>query len=154
RATDLRNAYLGVGSSCQSLDGTGQVIGIVDFAGFQSSDISAYFARQSPPLSPAHFPAIVATEGGNPVAGSAQEATFDVEMAQAMAPNAQILLFQGSTGLTGHLDDILHAMATSNTPLTVASCSLGFGRSDNSQQALDEMAAQGVSFFSGSGDFG
>jgi hypothetical protein len=154
RATDLRNAYLGVGSSCQKLDGTGQVIGIVDFAVFQNSDIAAYFARQSPPLAPANFPAIVAVEGGNPAANSALEATLDVELAQAMAPNAQILLFQGSSGLTGHLDDILHAMATSNPPLTVASCSLIFGRSDNSQQALDEMAAQGVSFFTAAGDFG
>ena len=154
RAADLRNAYLGVGSSCQKLDGTGQVIGIVDFAVFQNSDISGYFARQNPPLNPTNFPNIVAVEGGNPAANSALEATLDVELAQAMAPNAQILLFQGSSGLTGHLDDILHAMATSNPPLTVVSCSLIFGRSDNSQQALDEMAAQGVSFFTASGDFG
>jgi len=154
RATDLRNAYLGVGSSCQKLDGSGQVVGIVDFAVFQNSDISSYFALQNPPLNPPTFPAIVATEGGNPAANSAAEATLDVEMVQAMAPKARILLFQGSSGLTGHLDDILHAMATSNPPLTVASCSLGFGRSDNSQQAIDEMAAQGVSMFTASGDFG
>lgn len=154
RATDLRNAYLGVGSTCQTLNGAGQVIGIVDFATFQNSDISAYFARQNPVLAPPHFPSIVAVEGGNPAPNSALEATLDVELAQAMAPKAQILLFQGSSGLTGHLDDILHAMATSNPPLTVASCSLIFGRSDNSQQALDEMAAQGVSFFTAAGDFG
>jgi hypothetical protein len=154
RATDLRNAYLGVGSSCQNFDGTGQVIGIVDFATFQNSDISGYFALQSPPLAPKFFPSIVAVEGGNPAANSALEATLDVELAQAMAPNAQILLFQGSSGLTGHLDDILHAMATSNPPLTVVSCSLIFGRSDNSQQAMDEMAAQGLSFFTAAGDFG
>ena len=154
RATDLRNAYLGVGSSCQKLDGTGQVVGIVDFASFKNSDISSYFALQSPPLNPATFPAIVQTEGGNPAANSALEATLDVELVQAMAPNAKILFFQGSSGITGHLDDILHNMATSNPPLTVASCSLGFGRSDNSQQALDEMAAQGVSFLTASGDFG
>ena len=154
RATDLRNAYLGVGSSCQKLDGTGQVIGIVDYDVFQNSDISKYFSLQSPPLAPANFPAIVQTEGGNPAANSALEATVDVELAQAMAPNAQILLFQGSTGITQHLDDILHAMATSSPQLTVASCSLLFGRHDNSQQAIDEMAAQGVAFFTASGDFG
>lgn len=154
RATDLRNAYLGVGSSCQQFDGTGQVIGIVDFAVFQNSDISKYFSLQTPKLNPASFPSIVAVEGGNPAANSALEATLDVELAQAMAPNAQILLFQGSSGLTGHLDDILHAMATSNPPLTVVSCSLIFGRSDNSQQAMDEMAAQGVSMFTAAGDFG
>jgi len=155
RATDLRNAYLGVGSSCQKLDGTGQVVGIVDYAVFQNSDISNYFALQNPKLTPATFPAIVATEsGGSPAANSTAEATLDVEMVQAIAPNAKILFFQGTSELTGHLDDILHAMATSNPPLTVGSCSLGFGRSDNSQQALDEMAAQGVSFFTASGDFG
>lgn len=71
-----------------------------------------------------------------------------------MAPGATILFFQGSTGITGHLDDILHAMATSNPPLTVASCSLGFLASGGAQQALDEMAAQGVSFFTSSGDAG
>jgi hypothetical protein len=154
RATDLRNAYLGVGTNCQTLNGTGQVVGIVDFASFNNSDISSYFALQNPPLNPTFFPTIVATEGGNPGANSALEATLDVELVQAMAPNARILFFQGSTGITGHLDDILHAMATSNPALTVVSCSLGFGRSDNSQQAIDQMAAQGVSFLTASGDFG
>jgi len=154
RAADLRNAYLGVGSTCLNLDGTGQVVGIVDFATFNNSDISAYFALQKPPLTPAFFPSIVTTEGGNPAAFSATESTLDVDLVQAMAPNARILLFQGNSGLTGHLDDILHVMATSSPQLTVASCSLGFGRSDNSQQAIDEMAAQGVSFLTASGDFG
>ena len=75
-------------------------------------------------------------------------------MVYAMAPAAQILFFQGSTGITGHLDDILHAMATSATPLTVASCSLEFGYSDNSNQALGQMAVNGVTFVSSSGDIG
>jgi hypothetical protein len=158
RAADLRNAYLGVGSPLQSLDGTGQVVGIVDFDVFASSDISGYAALQLPvqgqsPLPPPNV-TIVATEGGNPLTGSNGEATLDVEMVYAMAPAAQILFFQGSTGITGHLDDILHAMATSPTPLTVASCSLGFQYSDNSNQALGEMAVTGVTFFTASGDAG
>jgi subtilase family serine protease len=45
-------------------------------------------------------------------------------------------------------------MATSSPPLTVASCSLGFGYSDNSNQALGEMAVTGVTFFTASGDSG
>ncbi|MGH9430214.1 MAG: S53 family peptidase [Terriglobia bacterium] len=158
RAADLRNAYLGVGSPCQSLDGTGQVVGIVDFDTFQTSDIAAYDALQVPaqgqPPRPAANITIVATEGGNPAPNSALEATLDIDLVRAMAPGAQILFFQGSTGITGHLDDILHAMATSSPALTVASCSLSFGRSDNSQQALDQMAANGVSFFTASGDSG
>ncbi len=157
-AADLRNAYLGVGSPLQSLDGTGQVVGIVDFATFTASDIPGYAALQFPvegqPPLPAPNVTIVAREGGNPTSGSTTEATLDVDMVYAMAPAAQILFFQGSSGITGHLDDILHAMATSSTPLTLASCSLGFGYSDNANQALGEMAITGVTFFTASGDSG
>lgn len=157
-AADLRNAYIGVNSPLQSLDGTGQVVGIVDFATFNTSDITSYAGAQVPaagqPALPPPNVTIVATEGGNPATNSAIEATGDVELVLAMAPNAQILFFQGSTGITGHLDDILHAMATSATPLTVASCSLGFEYSDNANQAIGQMAANGVSFFMASGDSG
>jgi hypothetical protein len=45
-------------------------------------------------------------------------------------------------------------MANANPPLTSASCSYEFGRSDNSEQALEQMAAQGVSFFTASMDYG
>ena len=159
RAADLRDAYLGVNAANQNLDGTGQVVGIVGFDVFQMSDITGYTALQVPCSGQPSFPAmpnvtIVAREGGNPLSGSNIEATLDVEMVLAMAPNAQILFFQGSTGITGHLDDILHAMATSTPPLNVASCSLGFGYSDNSNQAVGQMAATGVTFFNASGDSG
>jgi hypothetical protein len=45
-------------------------------------------------------------------------------------------------------------MATSTPPLAVASCSLGFGYSDNANQAVGNMAATGVTFFTASGDNG
>ncbi len=159
RAADLRDAYLGVNAANQNLDGTGQVVGIVGFDVFQLSDILGYTALQVPAGGQPALPVmpnvtIVAREGGNPTSGSNVEATLDVEMVLAMAPNAQILFFQGSTGITGHLDDILHAMATSNPALTVASCSLGFGYSDNANQAVGQMAATGVTFFNASGDNG
>ena len=83
------------------------------------------------------------------------EADNDVEMVQAMAPNAQIVFFSGGPNLSFHFDDEYHAMATFNKPpLTVASSSWTFGQSSNSQQGLDEMAAQGVTFVQSSGDFG
>jgi Pro-kumamolisin, activation domain len=152
RAADIRNAYLGVNSNCQSLDGSGQVIGLVGFDVFNKSDVDAYDGLQLPPIT--DNAEVVATEGGNPTSGANVEATLDVEMVQAMAPKAKVLFFQGSTGITGHLDDILMAMATSNLPLTVASSSLTYLASDNEELALSEMAAQGVSFFQGSGDNG
>ncbi len=155
RAADLRNAYLGVGSPFQSLDGTGQVVGIVDFAGFAASDMTGYAGLQLPvqgqPALPAPNVSIPVSDGGNPIAGASSEATLDVEMVYAMAPAAQILLFQDAGS---NMDSILHSMATSATPLTVASCSLGFGYSDSGNQALGQMALNGVTFFNASGDVG
>jgi Pro-kumamolisin, activation domain len=152
-ARDLRNAYLGVGSPFQSLDGTGQVVGILGLDAFNPSDISLYHASQFPAVGQSPIPNPQVTQvnsGGTP----GLEATLDVSMVLAMAPNAEIFFFHGSTGITGHADDVLHQMATFSPPLSVGSCSWVFGRSDNSQQALDQMAAQGVSFFLASGDFG
>lgn len=164
RAADLRNAYLGVGSPFQALDGTGQNVGIVDFVAFVGSDITGYFNNQvsaQGEISPLPAPnaTVVATESapiftpGLPPF-SIFEADLDVEMVYAMAPKATISQFQGTVGITDRLDSILHGMATFTPALTVASCSLGFGKSDNSQQAIDQMAAQGVSFFTASGDSG
>jgi hypothetical protein len=82
------------------------------------------------------------------------EAALDIEMAQAMAPGAKLLVFEGSLGITNHGDALLHAMATWTPSLTTASSSWSFGRNDNTQQAVDEMAAQGASYFVYSGDFG
>jgi xanthomonalisin len=134
------------------------VVGIVGFDTFNPSDIATYASLQlqapgQPPLKPPDV-TIVATEGGNPTKDSDKEATTDVELVYAMAPGAKILFFQGSTGITGHLDDILQAMADSNPQLTVASCSLSFKPSDNSEQALVKMAGIGVSFLTASGDYG
>lgn len=164
RAADLRNAYLGVDSPFQALDGGGQNVGIVGFATFTSSDVTGYFNNQVPaqgetsPL-PAPNATVVEVEAApifapGPPALSGTEANLDVEMVYAMAPKANILFFQGTTGITDRLDSILHGMATFTPALTVASCSLTFGKSDNSQQAIDQMAAQGVSLFTASGDFG
>jgi Pro-kumamolisin, activation domain len=164
RAADLRNAYLGVGSPLQALDGSGQNVGIVDFESFVSQDVDGYFQTQLPsfgeedPL-PQPNVSLVETEkppifSPSPPSNSSEESTVDVEMVYAMAPSATISVFQGTTGITDRLDSILHGMATFSPSLTVASCSLGFGKSGNSQQAIDQMAAQGVSFFTASGDGG
>jgi subtilase family serine protease len=83
RAADIRNAYLGVNSNCQSLDGSGQVIGLVGFDVFNKSDVDAYDGLQLPQIT--DNAKVVATEGGNPTSGSNVEATLDVEMVQAMA---------------------------------------------------------------------
>ena len=82
------------------------------------------------------------------------EVALDIEMVQAMAPKAKIAHLPTALGVTLHGDAVLHAMATSNPPLNSASSSFEFGRSDNAQQAVQQMAANGISFFNASMDFG
>lgn len=163
-AADIRTAYLGTDPVLQKLDGGGQVVGIVDFVTYDTSALSNYAAAQVPAVGevsplPAPDVQLVATEAPpifspGPPPNSNTEADLDVQMVYAMAPGAAIRMFQGTTGITDRLDDILHTMANYTPALTVASCSLSFGKSDSSQQAIDQMAAQGVSFFTASGDQG
>jgi Pro-kumamolisin, activation domain len=156
QSADLRAAYLGPDPDLLALTGAGQVVGLLELDLYQQSDIDAYDASQSPALNPANV-TLVSIEAAPLFAGGYSddpEVALDIEMVQAMAPAAQVLVWETSVGITSHADDGLHAMATSTPPLTCASCSWSFGRSDNSQQALDQMAAQGVSFFLASGDWG
>jgi hypothetical protein len=153
RAADLRTAYLGdTSSTCRSLTGVGQVVGLVEFDVPSMLDVQLYDALNN--ISSLSQPTIAATEGGNPPSDAQFEATLDVVMVQAMAPLAQILVFQGSTGITFHLDAIYNTMATWDPALTVVSSSLSVKPSAGVQQALDQMASHGVSFFQASGDFG
>ena len=101
------------------------------------------------------MPAFTPNVIGNASIGSGQtEVTLDIEIAHSMAPGATIIVFEGSTGITGHGDSVLHAMATNSPALTIASSSWTYGWNENAEQAVTEMAAQGVSFFHSSGDNG
>jgi hypothetical protein len=156
QSSDLRAAYLGPSPDLLALTGAGQVVGLLELDLYQQSDIAAYDASQTPPLNPANV-TLVSIEAA-PLGASGYsndiEVAADIELVQAMAPDAQVRVWETTVGITSHADDGLHAMATSNPPLTCASSSWEFGRSDNSQQALDQMAAQGVSFFQASMDYG
>lgn len=154
---DFRNAYLGIGTPCSSLTGAGQTIGIFELDNFLQSDLNTYATKagvatvQNPTAMPIVTPQVV----GSASLGNGQvEVTLDIELAQSMAPGATIIVFEGSTGITSHGDSVLHAMATSTPPLTIASSSWTYGWNQSAEQAVTEMAAQGVSFFQSSGDNG
>jgi hypothetical protein len=163
-AADLRAAYLGVGGTCQSLTGNGQVVGIFSMETYNQADIAAYDALPSSiingsSINPANvLPPILIAGGPIQISGGGTEAWLDIEMVQAMAPNAQIQVFVNDVYSNlfnfGHADAAFNAMATNIPPITVATNSWDVGRDDNEQQALYEMALQGVSFFDASGDSG
>ena len=145
QAKDLRAAYApGV-----TLTGAGQTIGLFEFGPYSPDDITAY--EQACGLPNASV-ANVLLNGVNGVWTSAYgdgEEALDIEMALAMAPDAQILVYEGTNG-----GDILNRMATDNAARQL-SCSWGFLPAPATlQQILMEYAAQGQSFFHSSGDGG
>jgi hypothetical protein len=97
---------------------------------------------------------VVTIDGFSGGAGpNAAETVMDIEAVNGIAPNANIVVFEGPGYSTVLGESLLTAMAMNGT-LTVASTSWSFPRSASGQQAIDQMAAEGISFFQASGDKG
>jgi hypothetical protein len=157
---DIRNAYLG--AACSTQTGKGQTIGLIEGAGFTPGDIASYISLTNlatagfsiPPLQvqtsndpnglpPTQAPPI-APDGSS---GNA-EAAADIEMCLALAPEAQIIVFEG-----GQFDSVLANIAN-NPDVKQVSSSVGAPLTQTTTSLLLQLAAQGQSFFQASGDSG
>jgi subtilase family serine protease len=145
---DYRNAYVpGV-----ALTGTGQMVGLVEFASYIPSDVADYEDVAGLPHVPLYH---VLLDGfdGQPSGGVAEvEANVDIDMAVAMAPGlAGVVIFDA--GGSGILNDVLSRMAASNHVRQLSSSWSGnsppYQTSDN---LFKQMALQGQSFFVAAGD--
>ncbi len=143
---DFRNAYVpGV-----TLDGSGQIVGLVDITnGYYPEDIEAY--EQTAGLTNVTLQNVL-LDGASGIPSpddNVTESELDIEMAISMAPHlSAVVVFEGDK-----LNDILNAMAASNQ-IKQFSDSWTFDEPSNStgDQILQQMAAQGQSFFKPSGD--
>ncbi|HUI28935.1 MAG TPA: protease pro-enzyme activation domain-containing protein [Candidatus Acidoferrales bacterium] len=167
-ATDLRAAYL----PNVTLNGQGQTVGLVEFDGFNSSDVNAYAYNEGLPY-PSLSTVLVDGFNGIPIpwgpfkdSSYMAEVALDIEMVMAMAPNAKITVYEESPDSDNSTatawDDMLAAMAN-NTAIKQFSCSWGapYEGVYNNQgqflynpydQYLQKMISQGQSFFAASGD--
>jgi N-acetylneuraminic acid mutarotase len=147
---DFRHAYApGV-----ALTGAGQVVGLVQFDGYYTSDITTYESQAGLPNVPLQN---ILIDGFNGAPGvNAVEVSLDIEMAISMAPGlSQVTLYEAPADQS-YANDILNEMAapTHGEPLpNQLSCSwLWLVAKATTDQILQEMAAQGQSFFVASGD--
>jgi hypothetical protein len=147
---DFRAAYLpGV-----SLVGSGQTVGVFEFDGFFANDIFTYETLAG--ISPVPVQTVL-LDGfdGTPTSGANSgnpEVSLDIEMAIAIAPGlSKVVSFEA--GPNGIQNDVLSAMASSNQ-IKQFSCSWGWGGgpSATTDNIFKQMAAQGQSFFTASGD--
>jgi alpha-tubulin suppressor-like RCC1 family protein len=161
-STDLRNAYLGPDSGCQVLTGIGQSIGLVEPASFNPADVATY--RASTGLSDASvLVKTIPCDGGltapsfdgsvpcrsQPENPAGAEIAIDIDVAMAMAPEAQIIAFTDS-----NVDSILALIADDPTVNQVSNSYWVSPASSHVETLLFALAAQGKSYFTASLDQG
>ena len=147
---DFRAAYApGV-----TLTGSGQTVGLVEFDGYYANDITAYEATNglsNVTLKNVLLDGFNGTPTTGPNSGNA-EVALDIEMAISMAPGlSKVIVYEA--GPNGTPNDVLSQMVSDNQAKQL-SCSWGWGGGPDAtaDQLFQQMAAQGQSFFSASGD--
>jgi subtilase family serine protease len=140
-------------------DGTGQSVALWEFDGYKQSDIAAYdqnYALGS--TAPTTVPVDGQNYDSSPGDGQA-EVSLDIEIVQAMAPKASTLVYEAPNTDQGEID-MAKAIVTDNK-VQVTSISWGSCEPDttastmtSTDNQLKQGAAQGISFFSASGDSG
>jgi len=146
---DFRTAYApGV-----TLTGSGQTVGLVQFDGYTTSDITYYESHAGLPnvtLTNVLLDGFTGQPTGN---GGEVEVSLDIEMVISMAPGvSNILVYEA--GPNGNWHDMLNQMTTDNIAKQI-SCSwyMPNGPADpTADMIFQEMAAQGQTFYAASGD--
>ncbi len=146
---DFRAAYVpGV-----TLNGSGQNVALVQFAGYVSNDIAAYISRAGLTAHPFNL-TNVPVNGGVSVPGPANgEVCLDIEMVISMAPAvSRIIVYEAPNGSTSW-STMLSRIANDNLAKQIG-CSWSGGNPDPAVDAIfKQMASQGQSFYCASGDY-
>jgi hypothetical protein len=145
---DFRNAYI----PSVKLDGSGQIVGLLEFDGYYPSDITAYESKAG--LSTNISLQILPIDGGVSTPGSFNdEVSMDIELVISMATNlAGVVVFEAPSETPAEWNDMLNSMAF-NIQIKQFSSSWWIpGPNATGDQILQEIAAQGQSFFQASGD--
>jgi hypothetical protein len=145
RGSDFRTAYV----PGTSLTGAGQSVGLLQFDGFYTNDITSYVSQAGLPDVPL---TVVPVDGGVSTPGSGNaEVSLDIEMVVSMAPGVSRIYIYEAPNPSPYVD-LINRMANDNLAKQL-SCSWGGGSADpTSEQVFKQMAAQGQSFFNATGD--
>jgi kumamolisin len=154
---ELRGAYNVNPLISAGYTGAGQTAAVFELDGYVASNISTYVSNYGLG-SPA--PSNILVDGYNGAAGQGEvEVELDIEVINAIAPKAQVLVYEGPNSSAGVVDTY-KKIATDNTAKVISSswgqCENESAQSDiNSEdQVYQQYAAQGQSIFSAAGDTG
>ncbi len=149
--SDMRAAYYGG----TTLTGSGQAVGLLEFDGYNTSDVTSSFAGQSNTV-PIHNVLLDGATAGSD--GDDGEQVLDIVQAATMAPGLsqiRVYIAPGNSQIGVGDVDIFNEMATDNIAKQL-SCSWGWNPVDSTQldPIFQEFAAQGQNLFVASGDAG
>jgi len=147
--SDMRAAYYGSGA----LTGAGQSVGLVEFAGYNTNDVTTYFNAVNQLLTVQIVG--VSTDGSSLTCTGGcddTEQALDIEEAISMAPGlTEVLVYVSDASDVS----IFNRMATDKIAKSL-SCSWGWSPADpiSDDPIFKEFAAQGQTLFVASGDSG
>ena len=144
---DFRAAYV----PGTSLNGTGQIVGLLQFDGYYPNDIALYEAQNGLPSVTLSNILLDGFTGAPSGGDGSVEVSLDIEMAISMAPGlSKVVLYEGENWHT-----ILTRMVTDNLAKQI-SCSWyipGGSMDPIADQSFQQMAAQGQTFLTANGDY-
>jgi subtilase family serine protease len=142
---DFRNAFApGV-----TLNGSGQSVGLVEFDGYFVSDITAYENQTGLPHV-ALTNVLLSGSSGFPDNNTnyISECSLDIEMVVSMAPGlSKLYVFEGN-----NFDEVLDSMVANSQVKQLSASWVGFSFDATGDGYLQQMVAQGQTFFQASGD--
>ena len=165
--SDIKTAY---SLNAVSANGAGQTLALYELDGYAQGDIAAY--EQSFGLPGVPLQTILVDGAAGSAGVNAAEVSLDIELAQALAPNlGRILVYEAPNPISGGgpgFLDCYNRIATDNLakqistswgePESVAETETGFktgtAYTTSENQIFQQMAAQGQSIFSATGDLG
>ncbi|HEX7654330.1 MAG TPA: protease pro-enzyme activation domain-containing protein, partial [Verrucomicrobiae bacterium] len=145
---DFRQAYL---PGC-ALTGSGQSVALVQFDGFYPADITNYAVAAGMTNGPPNI-VVVPIDGGITNPGIYEkEVALDIEMVMAMAPGIANIYVYEAPNVFGTWEDVMSKIANDNLARQVSSSWAGGGPNPAGEILLQQMAAQGQTYFNASGD--
>jgi kumamolisin len=136
--------------------GQGRRIALISFATFDPGDVGAFAARYGIP-GPA--PRLIAVDGGTSDTADQAETELDIDVLRALAPQAQVLVYEAPASTSGYADAINRIVADRQTDVISSSwgqCEIGLDPAERlaEQRSLTAAVAAGVTTFVATGDAG
>ncbi len=154
---DFTSAYDATPLQSAGLLGDNQTIALFELDGYQQSDIAQYFANYG--IATPNISNVLVDNFSGAAGQGAIEVELDIEVAGALAPHANQIVYEGPNtiqGLNDTYNQIVHDHKAQIVSISWGLCEASSGPAE--LQTLDTIfkqgAAEGMSFFAASGDSG